>query len=136
MVQPIHSRAFEGPGELDPSPPLSPPSHRSPSPQSVVRDASQIPDVSHLTGRSAGRTSGGLPSASSAAAGVVAAGPSPSAALAIQSRLDAFLAAAMPTYHTPDGDVQVSTPFRLAGAGPHEAGVQANGAAVRVVAMA
>ena len=101
-----------------------------------MRDASQIPDVSHLTGRPAGRTSGGLSSGLSAGAGVVAAGPSPSAALAIQSRLDAFLAAATPTYRTPDGDVQVSTPFRLAGAGPHEAGVKANGVAVRVVAMA
>jgi hypothetical protein len=31
----------------------------------------------------------------------------------IQSQLDSFLAAAVPVYRTPDGNVQVATPFRL-----------------------
>jgi hypothetical protein len=54
---------------------------------------------------------------------------------AIQRRLDAFLAAAKPTYHTPEGDAQVSTPFRMpAGYSGHEGVVQANDPGLHAVA--
>src|SRR5271166_6445248 len=99
MVQPIHSRAFEGPSELDPAPVPHDP-QRPPAP----RDASQIPDVSRYTGAPSGRTSGAR---SGAVSGPSVAGPSPGATRAIQGRLDAFMARATPVYHTPEGDVAV-----------------------------
>jgi hypothetical protein len=124
MVQPIHSHTFDGVGDLDPTA-SSPPTSR---PQPAIRDASQIPDVSHLT-----RPSSGLPSP---VAGAAPTGLSPAAALAIQSRLDAFRATATPIYHTPEGDAKVAAPFRLEGGYPaHEAAVvQSTQATLRAVA--
>jgi hypothetical protein len=124
MVQPIHSHTFDGVGDLDPTP-SSPP---TPRPQPAIRDASQIPDVSHLTGPSS--------SLRSPVAGAAPTGLSPAAALAIQSRLDAFRATATPIYHTPEGDAKVATPFRLQGGYPaHEAAVvQSTQATLRAVA--
>jgi hypothetical protein len=123
MVQPVQPRSFEGSLDLE-GPPLS----RQPAsgPPPAVRDPSQIPDLGHLTGSPSGLTIRPRPSA--AAPGQVVAtaarGAGPSNAAAIQRRLDAFLAAARPTYHTPEGDAQVSTPFRMAGGYPaHEAAV-------------
>jgi len=117
MVQPLHSRAFQGPSELDPTPVPHDP-HRPP-PQPVPRDASQIPDVSHYTGPPPGRASGGR---APAVSGSSVSGPSPGATRAIQSRLDAFRARATPVYRTSEGDVPVATPFRMTGGYPvHEA---------------
>jgi hypothetical protein len=125
MVQPIHPHAFDGAGDLDSTPSSQPPASR---PQPAIRDASQIPDLSHLT-----RPSSGLPSP---VGGPAPTGLSRIAALAIQSRLDAFRAAATPIYHTPEGDVKVAAPFRLQGGYPaHEAAVvQSTQATLRAVA--
>ncbi len=56
--------------------------------------------------------------------------------LPFSGRLDAYFAATAPTYHTPEGDVQVPTPFRMpAGYSPHEADVvEPNDAELRIVA--
>jgi hypothetical protein len=125
MVQPIHQHIFDGVGDLDPTPSSQPPGSRA---QPAVRDVSQIPDLSHLTGPTSG--------VRSPVAGPAATGLSPAAAFAIRSRLDAFRAAATPTYHTPEGDATVSAPFRMQGGYPaHEAAVvQSTEATLRAVA--
>lgn len=138
MVQPVQPRSFEGSLDLGGSP-LS----RQPAsgPPPTPRDSSQIPDLSHLTGSPSGRTvqprPSGAPPGHVAHVGAAAArGIGPSNVAAVQRRLDAYYAAAQPTYHTPEGDAQVSTPFRMpAGYSPHEADVvQPNDAELRVVA--
>lgn len=124
MVQPVHSHTFEGVGDLAPTPARQP----SSGPPPATKDASQIPDVSHLT------RPGTAPQAP--VRGPVPAGPSPRVAAAIQTRLDAFLAAATPTYHTPEGDVSVAAPFRIRrGFTVHEADVvQPNQSVLHAVA--
>src|SRR5579863_5188626 len=120
MVQPVQPRSFEGSVDLEATP-VSP--HPASGPPPLARDASQIPDLSHLTRPGSGFPVGSRPSAVAGPMGpTTARGPSPSAVQAIQRRLDAFMAASNPTYHTPEGDAQVSTPFRLRGGYPaHEA---------------
>ncbi len=134
MVQPVQPRGFEGSLDLDATP-VPPQSASGPPP--LARDPSQIPDLSHLTRPGSGLPVETRPSAMAGPLGPSGArGPSPSAALAIQRRLDAFMAASKPTYHTPEGDAQVSTPFRMRGGYPaHEAAVvQPNDAGLRAVA--
>jgi hypothetical protein len=118
MVQPVHPRSFDGSVDLDATPVPQPPTS---GPPPRARDASEIPDLSHLT-RSGSRPGGHSLATAGPLGPAVARGPSPGAVLAIQRRLDAFMAAATPTYHTPEGDAQVATPFRIRGGFPANEG--------------
>lgn len=117
MVQPVSQR------RSDPSP--SDDSASPPPPGARLRDVTEIYDRPETSPLPLG----------SAVSVLAAQTPGRAGAAAIQSRLDAFRAAAAPWYHTPEGDVTVAAPFRMQGGWErHEPVVQANAAALRAVA--
>jgi hypothetical protein len=128
MVQPLQPRSFQGFNDFPPAPAVS----GAPAQPQHVRDVSEIPDA-----RSFGGTPGAhSPDAPSSTGALGVAGRASGNLAAIQNRLDAFRATATPLFHTPEGDVQVSTPFRVPpGYASHEAStVRPNDATVRAVA--
>jgi hypothetical protein len=85
--------------------PAAPSSTHPAGPASVPPD---LPDVDAAVLRRA------IHAATHARAPDAATTDKPAADVAIQRHLDGFRAAATPTYHTPEGDVIVPTPFRMA----------------------
>ncbi|HEY8087338.1 MAG TPA: hypothetical protein VIF09_05825 [Polyangiaceae bacterium] len=83
------------------------------------QDLLSLPDVHTDVLARAIRAGSTAPPASTRA--VEPTGPRADAAAPAQARLDAFRARAMPSYHTPEGDVRVAAPFRMFGGYPgHE----------------